>query len=149
MKTTKPRASTRPLRVFIVEDHPDALTYLTMYLEASGHEVAHARGLVDAMKCLRQGEEWDVLLSDVNLPDGDGWQLMEQLRKLKRMPRTAIAMSGFGMGSDKAKSAAAGFSRHLVKPLDPDELDRALDDASKELTAKPARARAAAVKRAR
>ncbi len=58
----------------------------------------------------------DILISDIGLPDGDGWQLLARL-DLPR-PIYAIAMSGFGMTSDRMRSKAAGFRHHLVKPMD-------------------------------
>ncbi len=69
--------------------------------------------------------KFDVLISDIGLPDGDGWELMERLRE--KMPGLkAIAMSGYGMRADLAKSEAAGYAAHIVKPFGPMELDTAL-----------------------
>ena len=68
------------------------------------------------------------------LPDGDGWELMAKAH----LPATvyAIAMSGFGMNTDRLKSKAAGFRRHLLKPFVPTELDAALEEAAREATAR-------------
>jgi CheY-like chemotaxis protein len=69
--------------------------------------------------------EFDVLISDIGLPDGDGWELMKRLRE--QIPgMKAIAMSGYGMRADLEKSKAAGFASHLIKPFGPAELDAAL-----------------------
>ena len=141
MKAATPTVPARTLRIFIVEDHADTLKYLAMYLREIGYEVASARGMEEAVERLQEGGEWDILLSDLNLPDGNGWKLMEQLRKLRCAPKIGLAMSGFGMGADKAKSAAAGYAYHLVKPLDPDELDRTLEQARKDLKGKRGTAR--------
>ena len=71
----------------------------------------------------------DVLISDIGLPDGDGWQLMEKLGSHR--PRFAIAMSGYGTSNDQRKSRAAGYDHHLVKPFIPDALLALLTEAEK------------------
>jgi two-component system CheB/CheR fusion protein len=116
----------RILRIFIVENHPDTLEGLSMYLRGLGHSIQAAHSMREALAALRT-TEIDVLLSDIGLPDGDGWELLKQANLPKSV--YAIAMSGFGMGNDHKKSRAAGYKRHLVKPFDPLELDQALDEA--------------------
>jgi len=118
-----------PLRIFLVENHPDTLKWLRLYLEDRGHTVATARTVGEALESFPDAG-CEVLLSDIGLPDGDGWQLMEQLHPA---PRFAIAMSGFGMNADSARSRAVGFRHHLLKPYKPTELDALLDEAAKEL----------------
>jgi len=76
-----------------------------------------------ALEAIQAGAT-DLLVCDIGLPDGDGWQLMEIVRTHHRV--AGIAMSGFGSPSDLKRSAAAGFSTHLVKPFDPDELYSAI-----------------------
>ncbi len=73
----------------------------------------------------------DVLISDIGLPDGDGWQLLARLDLQK--PIYAIAMSGFGMASDRLRSKAVGFRHHLVKPMGLEQLESILRDAAAEL----------------
>lgn len=73
----------------------------------------------------------DVLISDIGLPDGTGWDLLEKLGEHR--PRFTVAMSGFGMNADVNRSKAAGVRHHLVKPFHPEELDRLLQDAVNEL----------------
>jgi CheY-like chemotaxis protein len=121
------------LRIFIVEDHSDSLSALETYLSECGHVVRHARTLADTEERLSQNS-CDVLLSDIGLPDGDGWELLDRLRKAGTLPKYAIAMSGFGMFSERRKSTAAGYRRHLIKPLNPDDLDAALAEAQGELS---------------
>ncbi len=75
--------------------------------------------------------ECDVLISDIGLPDGNGWELMARLGDAA--PRYAIAMSGFGMASDRQRSLAAGFRHHLLKPVEPNQLERLLDEAAAEI----------------
>lgn len=71
-----------------------------------------------------QNGNMDLIVCDIGLPDGDGWQLMEIVRA--RHGVAGIAMSGFGSPSDLRRSTAAGFAIHLVKPFDPDELYTAI-----------------------
>ncbi len=118
------------LRVFVVENHPDTREYLTLLLEGLGHTVI----VVDSMKkALREAPTANchVLISDIGLPDGDGWELLSRL--YLQPPMYAIAMSGYGMMSDYARSKAVGFRHHLVKPIGIEQLEGILDEAATEL----------------
>jgi CheY-like chemotaxis protein len=119
-----------PLRIFVVENHPDTLKYLTIYLEQMGHTVDSARTMREALEKLPSAE-FQVLISDIGLPDGDGWELLQR----SRLARTvyAIAMSGFGMNADFLRSKAAGYRHHMLKPFDPAELDAMLEEAGAEI----------------
>jgi CheY-like chemotaxis protein len=121
------------LRIFLVENHPDTLSSLTMYLEQEGHVVISATTMEEALQLLPE-TEFDVLLSDIGLPDGDGWELLRQAKLQK--PVYAIAMSGFGMNADREKSKAAGYHQHLLKPFDPDELDKILAEVAAGMSGK-------------
>ena len=126
----QPGDTTMSLRVFVVENHADTREFLTFMLEELGHRVTVA----DTMgKALREmpASNYDVLISDIGLPDGDGWELLSKLN-LPR-PIFAIAMSGFGMASDRARSKAAGFRHHLVKPMGLEQLETILVEAAREL----------------
>lgn len=118
------------LRVFVVENHADTLKYLRMYLEQMGHVVDSAGTMAEALAAL-PGADADVLISDIGLPDGDGWELMRRM-ELPR-PVYAIAMSGFGMNADHARSRAVGYRHHLLKPFTPEDLDAMLEEAAGEL----------------
>ena len=122
----------RPLRVFVVENHEDTRFVLTLLLEQEGHVVHAVATMKEALVELPQSNS-DVLISDVGLPDGSGWDLLRQLQ-LER-PIYAIAMSGFGMSSDREKSRLAGYRHHLLKPLEPNQLERLLAEAAAELDA--------------
>ena len=124
-------SATRPLRIFIVENHPDTLKWLGLYLEDSGHTVVSARTMREALEALPSAD-CQVLISDIGLPDGDGWQLLRNARL--EQPVYAIAMSGFGMNADRSTSEAAGYRRHLLKPFKTVELDRMLEEAVEELS---------------
>jgi DNA-binding response OmpR family regulator len=117
-----------PLRIFIVENHADTLKWLTIYLESVGHLVQSARTMTGALEALSTAEI-DVLISDLGLPDGDGWEL---LRRVRLKPHVyAIAMSGFGTQADRLNSREAGYRRHILKPFVPDELDALLEEAQR------------------
>ncbi len=74
--------------------------------------------------------EFDLLVSDIGLPDGSGWDLLLQLRAAR--PIRAIAMSGLDAPKDIARSESVGFSEHMVKPVPPDKLDRIVRDMLKQ-----------------
>lgn len=112
------------LKFFVVENHEDTLDAIKMFLEAQGHVVEAAPDMKSALKLAPQSK-FDVLISDIGLPDGDGWELMKVLRE-KIPGLKAIAMSGYGMRADLDKSKAAGFASHLIKPFGPAELNEAL-----------------------
>jgi two-component system CheB/CheR fusion protein len=113
----------------VVENHKDTLLWLTRYLEMMGHTVLSARTMREALEGLPKAG-CDVLISDIGLPDGDGWELLRTVRLAH--PVYAVAMSGFGMSSDRAKSVAAGYRHHILKPFDPSALDAILEEAARE-----------------
>ena len=118
------------LRIFIVENHADTLECFSLYLTEMGHTVQDASCVAEALEKIPQSQ-CDVLLSDIGLPDGTGWDLLQRL-ELPR-PIYAIAMSGFGMTADKIRSKAVGFRHHLLKPVNPTDLDQLLDEAAVEI----------------
>ncbi len=123
---------TRPLRIFVVENHADTLKWLSIYLEQMGHIVMSANNLTDAVEALPTAN-CDVLISDIGLPDGTGWELLKRVCLAR--PIFAIAMSGFGTNADCSRSKEAGFRHHMLKPFDPSELDVLLEEAARERAA--------------
>ncbi len=113
-----------PLRICLVENHGDTAELLMLLLTQKGHHVEHAATCAQARALLDQGG-FDVLLSDIGLPDGSGWDLLAE-RDAASRPPCAIAMSGFGSPSDRMRSRAAGFQQHLIKPVALAELVRLL-----------------------
>lgn len=99
-------------------------------LESLGYVVIVA-GSMRAALTIAVRSNCDVLLSDIDLPDGNGWELLSLLN-LPR-PMYAIAMSGYGTISDHRRSKAAGFRHHLVKPMGLEQLETILAEAAKEL----------------
>lgn len=115
--------ATPAMRIFLVENHPDTVLYLSRYLRLLGHEVFSAGTIEEALREL-PGKNCDLLLSDLTLPDGEGSSLLESLGAAR--PRFAVAMSGRNTPRDRDRTRAAGFSHYLIKPFLPDELDRVL-----------------------
>ncbi len=99
-------------------------------LESLGYVVIVAASMRAAL-AMAEGSHCDVLISDIDLPDGNGWELLSRLQ-LPR-PMYAIAMSGYGTSSDHNRSKAAGFRHHLVKPMGLEQLEPILVEAAKEL----------------
>ncbi|MDB6140566.1 MAG: hypothetical protein JWO94_3638 [Verrucomicrobiaceae bacterium] len=102
------------LKVFIVENHEDTLRALQRYLEVKGYQVITATSVAEALAAI-PASGCHVLLSDLGLADGTGWELLETL--LQTAPLYAIAMSGYGTAADRARSEKAGFQHHLLKPF--------------------------------
>lgn len=124
-------ASDPHLKIFLVDDNEDTRQMLTIVLKASGYDVQAAGTMQAALQNFpRFGGE--VLLSDLGLPDGDGWELLGKLRQSGPLPY-AIAMSGFGTLADIAASKLAGFRHHLVKPIELDTLEQLLEEARQEV----------------
>jgi two-component system CheB/CheR fusion protein len=121
------------LRIFVVEDHSDSLELLRIYLEYCDYIVLSARSKTEALKEMPIAD-CDLLISNIGLPDGNGWDLIKEAGTLR--PRYAIAMSGFGMEADCERSADAGFRHHLVKPVSVKKLTAILDQAVIELREK-------------
>ena len=107
-------AQTRPLRLLLVEDHADTANTLVRLLRLDGMNVQWA-GTVAAAVELASSEPFDVVVSDLGLPDGSGHELIRRL--LRERPIIGIAMSGYGMEDDIRQSREAGFVEHLVKPV--------------------------------
>ncbi len=108
------------LRILLVEDHEDTRAILGRTLERSGHDVTTAGTVASAIEAAATGP-FDLLISDVGLPDGSGVDLMRRLQ-----PLPGIALTGFGMATDIARCREAGFRAHLTKPIDPTELGKAI-----------------------
>jgi PAS domain S-box-containing protein len=104
-----------PLRLLLVEDHESTLQSLTLLLTRAGCQVVPTNTVASALAAANNGT-FDLVISDLGLPDGTGIELMEQLRD--RHDLRGIVLSGYGMEEDIARSHAAGFVAHLIKPID-------------------------------
>ncbi|PYL28568.1 MAG: hypothetical protein DMF45_08785 [Verrucomicrobia bacterium] len=124
VKLTSPVSESRPLRILLVDDHQDTCVALERLLVRRGHLVAAAHNVRSAMETAARNS-FDLLISDIALPDGTGTELMTYLHAISRIP--GIAISGFGMNGDIEKSIDAGFAEHLVKPVKMENLEAAID----------------------
>ncbi len=120
-----PRHNTQlsPLRLLLVEDHVESLEAMSRLLERDGHSVFCATNMREALSQAK-AHKCDLVISDIGLPDGDGYALMSQFKESFGWP--GIALSGYGMEADHRKSRTAGFSAHLVKPVDLGQLRDAI-----------------------
>jgi CheY-like chemotaxis protein len=100
-------------RILLVEDHHDTRRVLARLLKSLGCHVVAAANMREALEAAEAGE-FDLLLSDIGLPDGSGLDLMQIL---KSTIRRGIALSGFGQPEDLRRSQEAGFELHLTKPV--------------------------------
>jgi len=119
--------SQRQIRVIVVEDHAASAEGLNRFLSAVGYKVFIATDMSSALS-LASAVEFDVLLSDLALPDGSGWELMKRLSAERRI--RGIAFSGHNSPDDLQRSAEAGFLEHIPKPLSPEKLCAAIDRAA-------------------
>jgi two-component system CheB/CheR fusion protein len=110
--TEQPRAR---VRVLLVEDHADTARVLAKLLRDSGHEVTTANDAASALRAAAS-KPFDIVVSDLGLPDATGFELMRQVRD--RHGLKGVALSGYGMEDDMRKSRESGFVEHLVKPVD-------------------------------
>jgi len=130
-----PRASEpggrEPLRIFLVEDHADTREALAGLLEIYGHQVRSAGSVAAALAALGDAP-FDLVISDIGLPDGSGLDLMREI--VARSPGGArgICLTGFGMEEDIRKSREAGFLAHLTKPVNLQELQAVLSRVMRE-----------------
>jgi CheY-like chemotaxis protein len=110
-------------RVLVIDDHVDTCTGMKMMLERRGYRVTLAHTADQAVE-KTEHETFDLVISDIGLPDRSGYELMQELSTTKGL--RGIALSGFGMENDVSRARAAGFSEHLTKPINFDRLDEAI-----------------------
>jgi CheY-like chemotaxis protein len=110
-------------RILVVDDHGDTLRSMKLLLSRLGYEVLAADNMSDALR-IAEEQHFDILLSDIGLPDGSGLELLKRIRQWRDVP--ALALSGFGMDEDVERSRDAGFSDHLTKPVSIDRLQAAI-----------------------
>jgi signal transduction histidine kinase len=114
------------LKVLLVDDHHDTCAALQKLLARRGHLVSVTHNVRSAMEAAARNK-FDLLISDIALPDGTGMDLMKQLRAIASTP--GIAISGFGNNGDIERSLQAGFVEHLIKPIKLDKLEAAIERA--------------------
>ena len=124
----KTLAGGRP-RILIVEDHADTLTLMKRVLGRQGYDVATADGCQRARELIDAGH-YDVVITDIELGDGSGWELCHQIKARTNRPVGLIAVSGHGMPKHVQESIEAGFCLHLTKPIDIADLLAAIEQCS-------------------
>jgi len=124
-QSTRRPASGRGVRTLVVDDNRDAATMLGEALSAFGHDVRVASDGPSALE-LAIAFRPQIILLDLGLPVMDGYEVAEQLRHAG-VSAMIVAVTGYGQETDRARSEASGFAAHFVKPVDLDELKRALD----------------------
>jgi len=107
------------LRILVVEDHADTLRVLGRLLNHFGYDISMADGAQSALQII-ESKEFDIVLSDIRLPDGSGYEVMSQAKR--KQPVKGIALTGFCTDEDMRRSKEAGFDFHLTKPVDFHEL---------------------------
>src|SRR5438477_6707243 len=124
LSTSTPAPARREgLRLLFVEDHDDTREVLARLFSRRGDCVEAARNAQEA-RSLSNEKTFDLLISDIALPDATGCELLRELGSKHRL--CGIAMSGFGSDADVAQSRTAGFLEHLIKPIDATALDAAI-----------------------
>ena len=125
-KDARPAEGVRPplhgIHVLVVDDQPDTLAFIALSLQKQGARVSTANSATEALSSLAQDPP-DVLISDIAMPDDDGYFLIHKLRateaaKHAEQPLPAIALTAFARSSDAEEALHAGFQRHIAKPVD-------------------------------
>ena len=129
-KTTTPRKSgkrkpsSRRLKrsVLVVDDVPDVTEMIGLFLKHAGYEVATADSAPAALQ-LTNERVFDVIISDIGMPDMNGYELAESLRRRAEYQGIPIiAVTGYSEYDDRGRALQSGFNAHLTKPIDPSEL---------------------------
>jgi signal transduction histidine kinase/CheY-like chemotaxis protein len=115
----------RHRRVLLVDDHHDTCIGMKRMLERRGYEITVAHSADQAVEKVRT-QDFDLLISDIGLPDRSGYELMREVRLSKNLP--GIALSGFGTEQDVNQARAAGFSEHLTKPINFERLEKTIQN---------------------
>ena len=113
----------RHRRVLLVDDHHDTCIGMKRMLERHGYEITLAHSAEQAVEKV-DAEDFDLLISDIGLPDRSGYELMREVRLKKDLP--GIALSGFGSEQDISQAREAGFSEHLTKPINFERLEKTI-----------------------
>jgi CheY-like chemotaxis protein len=122
--TQASRRRGKSLRILVVEDHADTLRVLSRMLDHFGYETSIADSTSSALQFL-QSKDFDVVLSDIRLPDGSGYDVVSQAKQKQQVK--AVALTALNREEDIRRGKEAGFDFHLSKPVDFQELRTVLD----------------------
>jgi CheY-like chemotaxis protein len=123
-RAAEPARPMNTRRVLIVDDNVDAATTLHLLLRSLGHETAVAHNGMEALKVAAEFHP-EIVLLDIGMPGIDGYEVARRLRSIKEHLKI-VAVTGWGQEADRQRSREAGFDLHLVKPVEPEDLARAL-----------------------
>jgi len=121
------RRDSKRLRLLLVEDHSETALVLARLLQRYGHEVEVAGTVASALQLVATSP-FDLILSDIGLPDGTGHELMQQVAQKYQIP--GVALTGYGMEDDLNRSRDVGFAAHVVKPVDIAQLQSVIERVS-------------------
>jgi CheY-like chemotaxis protein len=124
-KSRQFKSGVRRLRLLVIEDHEPTMEVLARLLRSHGHDVLTAC-TVNVALSLAAAHSFDLVISDLGLPDGSGLDLMPQLAKEYGL--RGVALSGYGMPQDRVNTQQAGFLAHLVKPINFEQLHQVLQE---------------------
>jgi CheY-like chemotaxis protein len=125
---TPQKPGEQPLRILLVEDHEPTRAVLSQLLVRRHYDVTSAGSMAEARSCVdKNNGQFNLVISDIGLPDGSGYDLMQELGE--RYHLKGIALTGYGMEHDIARARTAGFVVHLTKPVQFQSLDSAIDTA--------------------
>ena len=117
---------TRACRILVVDDNQDGADLMAVLLRLQGHSVEVANDGVSALTSAAAFDP-DVVLLDIGLPGMNGYAVARQLRETRnKRPQCLIAMTGYGTDEDRQRTVEAGFDHHIVKPIEPAELNALL-----------------------
>jgi CheY-like chemotaxis protein len=120
--TEKVRPASGPQRILIVDDVADVTEMIALFLKHAGFEVMTANSARNALR-LSAENQFDLIISDIGMPEMNGYDLAESLRQKEGYKETPmIAVTGYTEYDDRGRSIAAGFNAHLTKPINPAHL---------------------------
>ena len=123
-KSRQRKASSRTFKpsVLVVDDVPDVTEMIGLFLKHAGYEVATADSAPAALR-LANERAFDVIISDIGMPEMNGYELAESLRRRSEYQGIPIiAVTGYSEYDDRGRALRSGFNAHLTKPIDPSEL---------------------------
>lgn len=128
---SKPAETEKPCKVLVVEDHLDSASLVSRVVWSAGFDVAIADNYQSALQAARL-DRYDVLVCDIGLPDGDGCDLLLEIKSMYDV--RGVALTGFGYDADRHRCAKAGFEAFLLKPVSLEELEAAVRAVTESLS---------------
>ncbi|HYX26997.1 MAG TPA: response regulator [Pyrinomonadaceae bacterium] len=118
----KGRLASHPRRILVVDDVPDVTEMIALFLKHAGFDVTTANSADSALH-LSSENQFDLIISDIGMPEMNGYDLVESLRTREAYQHTPmIAVTGYTEYDDRGRSLRSGFNAHLTKPINPSDL---------------------------